>query len=370
VPVRRELTTAAARCGLVTAATAAWCGLLTPPAQAEDLTRTGVGADPPTELCVVDDRRAVELSGLIATATGYLAVNDSQPRARDLAVLELDASCAVVGTRAYPTPARDPEDLAVGPDGTLWVADTGDNFDSPNRRRTVALWRVPADGPLVIHRLAYPDGPHDAEALLVPDDGVPLIITKEPTGVAALYRPAAPLQARTADGVPLRKVGEFTPHATGENNFLGTLGEVMVTGAAISPDRRRVVLRTYTAAYEWDVPDGDVVKAVTGATPRVTALPDEPQGEAIAYTADGTGFVTVSDQPGPAALLRHSPSVAQLNTAPPAAAPDPTADGGGGGDGIPVWITLVAALAGLVLVAAGVLGLRQGRRQRNLPAPL
>ena len=51
------------------------------------------------------------------------------------------------------------------------------------------------------------------------------------------------------------------------------------------PDR--VALRTYTAAYEWDVPDGDVVKAITTATPRITPLPDEPQGESIAYTADG-----------------------------------------------------------------------------------
>ncbi len=59
----------------------------------------------------------------------------------------------------------------------------------------------------------------------------------------------------------------------------------MITGAAVSPDRSRVVLRTYAEAYEWDVTDGDVVKAITSGVPRVTPLPDEPQGEAIAYTA-------------------------------------------------------------------------------------
>ena len=35
------------------------------------------------------------------------------------------------------------------------------------------------------------------------------------------------------------------------------------------------------------MPDGDVVKAITTTTPRVTPLPDEAQGESIAYTADG-----------------------------------------------------------------------------------
>jgi hypothetical protein len=397
--VRRELAVA-------TVFAAAWGGLLTAPARAAagpppglaastppgartvvaagpadaaragpaDAARAGPArvGEPPTEVCVVDDRRAAELSGLVATPTGYVTVNDSQLRVRDMTVIELDSACRVVATTAYPSRARDPEDLAVGPDGAFWVADTGDNVTSETRRRTVAVWRVEPDGKAVIHRLTYPDGPHDAEALLVPDDGIPLIITKEISGVAALYRPGTAPRPRTTDGVALLRVGEFTPHATGENNFLGTMGELLVTGAAMSPDRRRVVLRTYTAAYEWDVVDGDVVKAITATTPRITALPDEPQGEAISYTADGTAFVTVSDQPGPSALLRHVPSVTPLLT------PAPTSAGVAGGDrdaaggGIPIWVTVIAALAGLALAAAGFIGLRQGRRQRDtgLPASL
>ena len=93
----------------------------------------------------------------------------------------------------------------------------------------------------------------------------------------------------------------------------------MVTGAAISPDRTRVALRTYTAAYEWDVPDGDVVKAITTGTPRLTPLPDEPQGEAIAYTVDGPRFLTLSDEAGPTRCAvraidsRSGPAATQLH---------------------------------------------------------
>lgn len=319
---------------------------------------------PPTDVCVIQDKRATELSGLVATATGYVGINDSQFDPKALGIIYFDANCKVTKIVPYPTPARDPEDLAVAPDGSLWVADIGDNLDSAARRTTVALWQVPgAGGPPVIHRLMYPDGPHDAEAILFTSAGAPIVITKEPNGKAGLYEPVGPLVPRTTEGVGMKRVGEFAPRATGENNVLGLLGEVVITGAAASPDRRRVVLRTYTAAYEWDVPDGDVVKAITTGTPRVTALPDEPQGESIAYTFDGTGFLTVSDERGPTTMRRHTPSTVLLQPGPATGTPSPTVAAKPSGLGaIPPWLALVAAVGGLLLAGAGYLGLRRSRR--------
>ena len=93
-------------------------------------------------------------------------------------------------------------------------------------------------------------------------------------------------------------------------NDLMRIAQVMVTGAATSPDRKRVALRTYTTAYEWDVPDGDVVKAITTSTPRVTELPNEPQGESIAYTVDGQQFLTCNDEAVPTQILRYARSTA------------------------------------------------------------
>ena len=114
--------------------------------------------------------------------------------------------------------------------------------------------------------------------------------------------------------------------ATGAANPLGIIGEVVVTGAATSPDRNRVALRTYTAAYEWDVPDGDVVKAITTTTPRLTPLPDEPQGEAIAYTVDGT---RVPDRERPGRRPGDDPPVRAGDHAAGPAHPGPAQLGGG-----------------------------------------
>src|SRR5262249_15927325 len=149
--------------------------------------------------------------------------------------------------------------------------------------------------------------------------------------------------------------------STGENNLLGALGEVVVTGAATSPDRHRVVLRTYTAAYEWDVPDCDVVKTITTTTPRLTALPDEPQGEAIAYSPDGKSFLTISDEPGPTTMRQIVPSTVPVEPPPPSLTLTP-APGPTGLAAVPLWLSVAAAVGGLALLTTGILGLRRSRR--------
>ena len=48
----------------------------------------------------------------------------------------VDAACQVTTVHEAAVDPYDPEDLAVGPDGTVWLADTGDNNAV---RETVAL---------------------------------------------------------------------------------------------------------------------------------------------------------------------------------------------------------------------------------------
>ena len=58
-------------------------------------------------------------------------------------------------------------------------------------RATVALIALRPDGTTSVYRLTYPDGPHDAEALLLAPDGTPYVVTKEILGASGVYRPAA-----------------------------------------------------------------------------------------------------------------------------------------------------------------------------------
>ena len=114
----------------------------------------------------------MELSGLGATADGYVAINDSSDRVSRERIFFLDRSCKVTKEVRYSgAGARDPEDLAIGKDGTVWVADIGDNQINAERSN-VALWRLPPNSSTTtLFRMSFPQGEaHDAEALVLAAD--------------------------------------------------------------------------------------------------------------------------------------------------------------------------------------------------------
>ncbi|WP_432988688.1 hypothetical protein [Dactylosporangium sp. CA-233914] len=326
------------------------------------------------EACRITDPAVTEASGLAALpGGGYLVENDSNPEPRKTRLFYLGADCRVTRSVGYPTTARDPEDLAVDAKGTVWIADIGDNSPltggSGKRRDTIALWTLaPGAKSMKIHRLRYPDGtPRDAEALLIDGQGRPVIVTKDPSG--EVFRLETPLPTDNVEGAPLTRIGRFEATHSGTSNPFGFLGGSFVTGAAVSPDGTRAVVRTYADAYEFDVPDGDVAKAITTGKPRVTPLPDEPQGEAIAYTPDGKDFLTVSDQAGPVSILRYP---VERPAPSPSPSPTPTeaakqADRGAGpGEPGPGRQGKVALLTGaFVVVAVGLVAAAARRARRR-----
>ena len=91
------------------------------------------------------------------------------------------------------------------PDGRplLYVGDIGDNA---SRRASVDVYRVAeprvgdgATAPAARLRLRYPDGAHDAEALLVDPLRGDLVIVTKALGAARAYRASARLPAGIAD---------------------------------------------------------------------------------------------------------------------------------------------------------------------------
>jgi hypothetical protein len=229
------------------------------------------------------DPRITESSGLVASTRSDLLFthNDSGDPARFFAVDRTGRTRATYVLRGVQ--ARDWEDISRGPGGTLWLGDIGDN--RAVRERGLLVHRVAEPSGTssatltpTSYRLRYEDHPRDAEALLV-SGGRVLVVEKTVGSRAGVYATAGPLRPGGVVNV-LRRVAEVSVP--------------MVTGGDLSPDGRKVVLRNYTAAYEWDVPAGDVVKAFSGEPERVE-LPRDVQGEGIAYDRDGRSLLTSSE---------------------------------------------------------------------------
>ena len=244
-----------------------------------------------------------ELSGLALShsqARVLWANNDSGDRARVLAVAPdggLLADVAVEGAENI-----DWEDIAVGPDDTLYAGDIGDNTAE---RPAVVVYRVPeprlaggapaATAPAERLTLRYPDRPHDAEALLVdPAGGALTIVTKNLGGDAGVYVADDPAAGATTT---LRRAGRLS---------LG-VGEA-VTAGDVSANGRTVVLRTYDRAFVWARRGDEPVASALRRKP-CTAGADllvEGQGEALALTRNGRAFYTVPEGRRPA-LRRYAP---------------------------------------------------------------
>jgi hypothetical protein len=257
----------------------------------------------PKPIGTITDRQLAEISGLVPSRTAkgvWWVHNDSGDQPHLYAINskgQLLAKFLVSGAKAV-----DWEDLASGPgpDGkpALYIADTGNNSLSrseltlyrvaePNLSKVSASGAVTGEtGSAEAFPFRYPDGKHDAEALFVdPQSGRPYLVTKKMAPPCAVYRFPLPLQPSKT--VTLEKV---TGRAVKEIAQLA-----LVTGAATSPDGKRVVIRTYFTALELTRPTG-AFEAIFNSEPQPIKIPLEQQGEAISYTADGKALVTTSEK--------------------------------------------------------------------------
>ncbi|XVV11423.1 hypothetical protein ACQP2X_42375 [Actinoplanes sp. CA-131856] len=326
------------------------------------------------KMCKIADKRLDEVSGLVATKTGYIVINDGTLDEKKKKIFFLNAKCAVVKEVDYSGKGPlDTEDMILSADGrTLWIADIGDNdFDNDKSRDTIGLWKMPVSGASepVLYRLTFPDAHHDAEALLLNGNGTPLIVTKEiqkPDASAYVYEPTAALKTGKT-GVPMKLVAKLTVSGTQTaGNPYARIGNKVITGGAIAPGGGKIALRTYTDALEWDVKNGDVLAALK-EKPRTTGLPNETLGEAITYSPDGKFFYTTSDMSGDTEaanyILRYTPATTVAKAA-----------AGGEAGEEKKWyadlelsdITYAVAgvgVLGLILVGVGVFGIVRFRKR-------
>jgi hypothetical protein len=281
----------------------------------------------------MSDPRITESSGLAVSRRHpdlAYTVNDSGHGPIIFAV-RLSTGAVVGTTRAEGVRWRDTESMALTPDGTLWVGDTGDNLGV---RQDVALYSMPepGTGDHVVrpkrHPYTLPTGPEDVEGIaLQPSTGRFLLMGKGLTG-GRVYR--LPKDLRQDQPNRAEELDWKTP--------------VLTTDSATTPDGRYVLVRNYTVAQVHD--------ARTWKLLHTDELPAQAQGETIAPAPSGTSYL-IGSEGADSALLRLGLTAAADPTPAPTSTPsvtEPKADQDSTG-GQPPWVVWASALGGVIVLA-------------------
>lgn len=203
---------------------------------------------------------------------------------------ELQATLVLKGLKN-----RDWEDmasvkLANGGNSYLYVGEIGDNAA---RYPTVSVYRFPEpviglkDSLITIkdyekYEIEYEDGPRDAEALFIDSHSGDIYIISKREEQVGLYRVPQAL-------------------ATGKLNVAKKLGELplsWVTAADLSPNGKKLLVKTYAGVWQFKV-KRDKAGAITLAKrPKSRPYKIEPQGEGICWDLRGKGYFSLSEADG------------------------------------------------------------------------
>ncbi len=275
------------------------CGQATvAPASSADTTAT-FGA--PIDRGALNNPAIDEASGLVASRKNPGALwthNDSGGDPTVHLISErgaTQATCRLMGAKS-----RDWEDIAVGPgpvagETYLYVGDIGDN-NAQHAVKTVYRFVEPRLADRVSDtlirqvdalRFVYPDGPRDAETLLLDPFTRDLYVLSKRDKFVHIYRAAFPQNTESTDTLELL---DQIPREQ-----VGILEQLV--GGDISPDGKEVLLKSYVQVFYWQRANAQTsLVDLLQTKPQVLPYQPEPQGEAIGFATDGSGYFTLSEE--------------------------------------------------------------------------
>lgn len=245
------------------------------------------------ELAEVTNKKLEEVSGLAASInnTGmFWTHNDSGNPAEVFLVdqqLNIKLTCKLKGVAN-----RDWEDITIGPGPVagknyIYVGEIGDNlgiFQFKNIYRfEEPIYKSGTDA-ITISKFdtitfQLPDAIKDTEALMInPRDKNLYVISKREDPVY-LYELKYPYS--TKDTLTAKRVMPL-PYS-------------QIVAACFSSDGNAVLVKNYKNVYFWKVGELPLAQALR-ERPYIVEYKKEPQGEAIAFARDGSGFFTISEK--------------------------------------------------------------------------
>lgn len=224
-----------------------------------------------------------EASGIAdCTTSSALWVIEDSGNPAELLLLQKDGKSVkhMPVQNAYNT---DWEDL-IRVAGDLYIADIGDNART---RKNCTIYRFPepkTSADTIYNyqtiRFTYPDGAHDAEGFLVEPKTRDIFILTKSGSRSGVYKLPFPYRYTEVD--TLVKQSELPYNG--------------ITSATLSEDGREILVKTYQKIFHYQRQETESIDQTLSKTPRELSYQMEPQGEALTFAHDGSGFYTLSEK--------------------------------------------------------------------------
>jgi hypothetical protein len=129
-------------------------------------------------------------------------------------------------------------------------------------------------------RLVYPDGFHDAEALVVDNSTKDIYIITKRDAKSRIYRLTYPQNITSVNYA----------------QFVTELGFNGVVSACLSPLNNELIIKTYTGLYYYGKNNSTLLSLLSEVEATALDYQVEAQGEAVSFAADAAGFFTLSEE--------------------------------------------------------------------------
>jgi hypothetical protein len=171
----------------------------------------------------------------------------------------------------------------------LYVADIGDN-DGKHEKKYIYRIKEPKITPSVkpifdtlrgteTFIISYPDANRNAESLMIDQQTFDLYIVSKLEKNVVVYQVPFP-QSTT-------KINVAKP--------ILTLPFTFATAATISPDNQEILIKNTDNIFYWKRKKNESIADALKRAAIILPYKKEPQGEAIAFATDGSGYYTVSE---------------------------------------------------------------------------
>jgi hypothetical protein len=249
---------------------------------------------PGEKIAPFEHERIQEASGLAASISNknMLWTHNDSGNPPEIFLIDLHANIRMV-CKLKGAENRDWEDIAVGPGPDesktyVYVADIGDNL-AQYPYKIVYRFEEPVfsgEAPKEIEISAYDrilfrlDQQKDTEALMVHPVTKDIYVISKREEPVVLYRLAYP--QNISDTITAAKVT--------------TIPLTQIVAADFSADGKRILLKNYKNVFYWDLGHRDSVQSAFARPGKILPYEEEPQGEAICFARDGSGYFTISEK--------------------------------------------------------------------------